>query len=123
LDARARVVEFDLVQAAKDRSKRGLEILVECMEDTGADWNTRLKAIELLFERGYGRAQIQAVIETNHRFVVAPQVMPLDQWLNRLHWRIRTSVRPAIFLANLSPMSSSRRASIGHRATATSERA
>jgi hypothetical protein len=78
-----RVVLWDLQQAAKEASKRGLEILKQCMEDTTCDWNTRLRAIELLFERGYGRAQISAVIESNHRFVVAPDVMDLDQWLER----------------------------------------
>jgi hypothetical protein len=76
-------VTWDLQQAAKDKSKRGLEILEQCMEDTTCDWNTRLKAIEMLWERGYGRPQIQAVIETNHNFCIAPEVMELGQWLER----------------------------------------
>ena len=78
-----RVVLWDLQQAAKDKSKRGLEILEQCMEDTTCDWNTRLKAVELLFERAYGRPQIQAVVETNHNFCIAPDVMELDLWLER----------------------------------------
>jgi hypothetical protein len=72
-----------LAQAAKDKSKRGLEILTECMEDTNCEWPVRLKAIELLWERGYGRAQISAVIQSEHRFVVAPAVMEQSAWLER----------------------------------------
>ena len=42
-----RVVLWDLQQAAKDKSKRGLEILEQCMEDTTCDWPTRLRAVEV----------------------------------------------------------------------------
>ena len=37
------------------------------------------RRIELLFERGYGRPQLNAVIQTEHKFVVAPAVLPIDE--------------------------------------------
>jgi hypothetical protein len=77
------VVLWDLQQAAKDKSQRGLEILTQCMEDTEADWNTRLKAIELLWERGYGRPQVSVDMNLHHNFCVAPDVMELGAWLER----------------------------------------
>jgi hypothetical protein len=60
-----------------------LEILTACMEDTEADWNTRLKAVELLWERGYGRPQVSVDVNTTHNFCVAPEVMELGAWLER----------------------------------------
>jgi hypothetical protein len=80
---RPSVVTWDLQQAAKDKSARGLEILTQCMEDTGADWNTRLKAVELLWERGYGRPQVSVDMNLHHNFCVAPDTMELGQWLER----------------------------------------
>ena len=80
---RPSVILWDLQQAAKDKSKRGLEILTQCMEDTTADWNTRLKAVELLWERGYGRPQQSIDMNLNHNFAEVPAVMGLDQWLER----------------------------------------
>jgi hypothetical protein len=76
-----RVVLWDLQQAAKDRSARGLEILEQCMEDTTADWNTRLKAIEMLWERGYGKPQVSVALNATHSFAEVPQTMELDEWL------------------------------------------
>jgi hypothetical protein len=69
--------------AARDKSKRGLEILEQCMEDTTCDWNTRLKAVELLWERGYGRPQVSVDVNTTHNFCIAPDVMELGVWLER----------------------------------------
>ena len=77
------VVLWDLQQAAKDKSKRGLEILEQCMEDTTCDWPTRLRAIELLWERGYGRPQVSVDMAVNHNFCIAPDVMPIGEWLER----------------------------------------
>ena len=77
------VVLWDLQQAAKDKSKRGLEILEQCMEDTTCDWPTRLRAIELLWERGYGRPQVSVDMNLQHNFCIAPDVMPIDAWLER----------------------------------------
>ena len=78
-----RVVLWDLQQAAKDKSKRGLEILEQCMEDTTCDWPTRMRAFEMLWERGYGRPQQSIDMNLNHNFAEVPAVMGLDQWLER----------------------------------------
>jgi hypothetical protein len=78
-----RMVMYDLRAAARSYSEEGMRILIECMKDTKAEWPVRLKAIELLWERGYGKPEIRAAIETEHRFVVAPQTMPVGQWLER----------------------------------------
>jgi hypothetical protein len=77
------VVLWDLQQAAKDKSRRGLEILEQCMEDTTCDWNTRLKAVELLFERAYGRPQVSVDMNMTHNFAEVPETMPLGLWLER----------------------------------------
>jgi hypothetical protein len=77
------VVLWDLQQAARDKSERGLAILVECMEDAEADWNTRLRAIELLWERGYGRPQVSVDLNMTHSFAEVPQVMSLEEWVAR----------------------------------------
>jgi hypothetical protein len=80
---RPSVVLWDLQQAAKDKSKRGLEILQECMEDTTCEWPVRLKAIEMLWERGYGRPQVSVAMNMNHNFAVVPEVMGQAEWLER----------------------------------------
>ena len=76
-------VQYDLKMAARSHTEEGLQILLECMRDKNADWSQRLRAIELLFDRGHGKAPIQATIETNHKFVVCPDTMPIDLWLER----------------------------------------
>jgi hypothetical protein len=53
------------------------------MEDTTCDWPTRLRAIELLWERGYGRPQVSVDMAVNHNFCIAPDVMPIGEWLER----------------------------------------
>jgi hypothetical protein len=77
----SRAVQYDLRMAARSHSDEGMKILMECMRDRKADWGTRLKAIELLWERGYGKPEIRAAIDNEHRFVIAPNTMQIDEWL------------------------------------------
>jgi hypothetical protein len=72
---------WDLKQAARSHSEEGMQILLQCMRDRKADWNTRLKAIELLWERGYGRPEQHGDVNVSHRFVIAPNTMAIDEWL------------------------------------------
>jgi hypothetical protein len=77
------VVLWDLQQAAKEASEEGLEILKGCMRDETCDWPTRLRAIELLWERGYGKPQVSVAVNAMHSFAEVPQVMSQDDWLRR----------------------------------------
>jgi hypothetical protein len=77
----SKAVQYDLRMAARSYSGEGMKILLECMRDKKADWNTRLKGIELLWERGYGKPEIRAAIESEHRFVIAPEQMPIGEWM------------------------------------------
>lgn len=41
---------------AREHTEAAIRTLVECMNDTGAKWVSRLKAAEILLDRGYGKA-------------------------------------------------------------------
>jgi hypothetical protein len=77
------VVVYNLRQAAKSHSEEGLNIALQCMRDAKADWSQRLRAIELIWAYGFGRPQMSLEVNTEHRFVVAPDQMPVDLWLER----------------------------------------
>jgi hypothetical protein len=77
-------VLWDLQQAAKEASEEGLEILKGCMRDETCDWPTRLRAVEMLWERGYGRPQVSVAMNMTHAFAEVPQVeTDVNVWLAR----------------------------------------
>lgn len=45
-----------LRQLARTHTDDAIAILVACMNDTGAKWVSRLKAAEILLDRGWGKA-------------------------------------------------------------------
>jgi hypothetical protein len=50
----------DVAAAAREHTQEGLETLVTAMRDGGAPWNARIRAVELILERGWGKP-MQAV--------------------------------------------------------------
>jgi hypothetical protein len=72
---------WDLRQAAKRHSEEGLNIILGCMNDPAADWSHRIRAVELLWAYGYGKPVQEAAIDVSHKFVIAPEVLPVDEWV------------------------------------------
>ena len=75
------VVIWDLKMAARKHCPKALQRIAECLDDE--DKKVRLMAAQIMLERGYGKPEQHVDAEVNHQFVIAPQVMPLDQWLAR----------------------------------------
>jgi hypothetical protein len=73
------LVRFDLKQAARAYCPEAIEIIARCMRSD--DERVAVMAANIMLERGYGKPEQRADVDVNHRFVVAPQVMPLDRWL------------------------------------------
>jgi hypothetical protein len=81
LHERPAVITWDLKMAARSFCKEALTFIVETMRDPNETRDTRMKAAGMLLERGYGRPLQEAVVDVNHAFVVAPQTLPVDEWL------------------------------------------
>jgi hypothetical protein len=79
----SKAIVWDLRMAARAYCKEALDFIVETMRDPNENRDTRLKAAGMLLERGYGRPLQEAVVDMNHRFVVAPDTMDIDTWLKR----------------------------------------
>jgi hypothetical protein len=82
-DQRPAVVTWDLKQAARAMCPEALEFIYQTMRDAEVNRDTRLRAAQLLLERGFGRPEVTAEVDVQHRFCVAPDVMPVDLWLSR----------------------------------------
>jgi hypothetical protein len=72
---------YDLKQAMRALCPEAAEVVKRCLKSE--DEKIALAAAQIAFERGYGRPELHAEVEINHRFVVAPDVMPLSEWLLR----------------------------------------
>jgi hypothetical protein len=80
--ARARMaIVWDLRTAAKALSEEGMKILSGCMRDPNASWSERIRAVELIWNYGWGRPEITAHIDQTHRFAVVPAVQSREEWL------------------------------------------
>ena len=75
------VVIWDLKMAARKHCPKALQRIAECLDDE--DKKVRLMAAQIMLERGYGRPEQHVDAEVTHNFCVAPDTMPLDQWLAR----------------------------------------
>jgi|SRR6516162_5536500 hypothetical protein len=75
------MVIYDLRQAARRNTPEAFQFIVATMRNEDADDRVRLAAAEIILERAYGKPQQQAQIDVQHRFVVAPNTMELEQWL------------------------------------------
>jgi len=74
-----RVLLWDFKAAVREQCPRALERVVECLDDP--DKKVRLAAAELLLAYGHGKPQVAVELNATHAFVIAPEVMPLGQWL------------------------------------------
>jgi hypothetical protein len=75
------VVIWDLKMAARQHCPKALQRIAECLDDE--DKKVRLMAAQIMLERGYGKAEQHVDSEVTHNFCIAPDVMPLDAWLER----------------------------------------
>jgi hypothetical protein len=41
----------------------------------------RLIAADLMLSRGYGKPEVQADLTATHKFCIAPETLPLEEWL------------------------------------------
>ena len=65
--------------AARAHCEKALEVIARCLQSD--DERIALMAAGIMLDRGFGKPEQHADVEANHRFVIAPQVMPLDKWL------------------------------------------
>ena len=75
------VVIWDLKMAARKHCPKALQRIAECLDDE--DKKVRLMAAQIMLERGYGKPEQHVDAEVTHNFCIAPQTMPVDQWLAR----------------------------------------
>ena len=75
------VVIWDLKMAARKHCPKALQRIAECLDDE--DKKVRLMAAQIMLERGYGKPEQHVDAEVAHNFCIAPDTMPLDQWLAR----------------------------------------
>ena len=75
------VVIWDLKMAARKHCPKALQRIAECLDDE--DKKVRLMAAQIMLERGYGKPEQHVDAEMTHNFCIAPQTMPVDQWLAR----------------------------------------
>lgn len=67
----------DLNQLAKVFTVDALTVLVECIQDTEANMADRLRASEIMLNRGWGRAKETVDINTTSGGPAAPDIMAL----------------------------------------------
>jgi hypothetical protein len=70
---------FDLREVARSHTPEAIAVIAAAMKDK--DPKVRLLAASIICDRAYGKPDIHAEINTTHSFCVAPQVMPIDEWL------------------------------------------
>ena len=68
----------DLNQLAKVFTVEALTVIVECIEDVSCNMSDRLRASEILLNRGWGRAKEHVQVDnTTHVVIDAPDIMAL----------------------------------------------
>jgi hypothetical protein len=76
-------IVWDLKMAARSYCQEALDYIVGVMRDSNSPQPNRLKAAEILLERGYGKPHVSVEVNTEHKFVVAPNTMDQETWLAR----------------------------------------
>jgi hypothetical protein len=76
-----RVVVWDLKQAARSMCKEALLFIQATMRNEAINHDTRLRAAQILLERGYGRPEVQVEVDMTHKFAVVPAVLSREEWL------------------------------------------
>ena len=68
----------DLNQLAKVFTVEALTVVVECIQDTECNMSDRLRALEILFNRGWGKAKEHVQVDsTTHVVIDAPDIMAM----------------------------------------------
>ena len=68
----------DLNQLAKVFTVEALTVIVECIQDVDCNMSDRLRASEILLNRGWGRAKEHVQVDsTTHVVIDAPDIMAL----------------------------------------------
>jgi hypothetical protein len=75
------MVIYDLKQAARKLCPEAMKLIEECLHHK--DKRIALTAAEIILERAYGKPEQQADVNVQHRFVIAPQTMEIEEWLER----------------------------------------
>ena len=73
------VILWDLKQNARSLCPKALKRAEALMDHE--DGRIAMAAIELILAYGYGKPEQHVAIESEHRFVVAPAVLPIDEWM------------------------------------------
>jgi hypothetical protein len=75
----AQMVKFDLREAARQYCPKALEVIAGCLDHRDA--KVRLLAASIMLERGYGKPEVRADLTATHKFCIAPETLPIDEWL------------------------------------------
>jgi hypothetical protein len=78
-DRVARMVLFDVREAARAHCAKAVEVLGRALDD--ADPKVRILAATALLNRGYGLPHVQVDSNVQHKFCIAPETMSIDDWL------------------------------------------
>jgi hypothetical protein len=70
---------WELRQEARRHSPKALQRIVECLDDENK--KIRLMAADMILNRAWGRPELSVELNADHSFVVAPNTLPLDEWL------------------------------------------
>jgi hypothetical protein len=70
---------YDLKQAMRALCPEAAEVVKRCLKSDNE--KVALLAAQIAFDRGFGRPEVSAEVEMNHKFVIAPDTLPLDEWL------------------------------------------
>ena len=73
------IVMYDLKQAMRALCPEAAKVVKRCLKSD--DEKIALLAAQIAFDRGFGKPEVSAEVEVSHKFVVAPNTLPIDEWL------------------------------------------
>src|SRR6516162_6086914 len=75
------IVMYDLKQAMRALCPEAAEVVKRCLHSK--DEKIALIAAQIAFDRGFGRPEVHAGVDVNHKFAyaVVPEVLTREAWL------------------------------------------
>jgi hypothetical protein len=73
------MIVFDLREAARKHCPKAIEVVAKCLDHKDA--KVRLLAANIMLERGYGKPEVKADLTATHKFCIAPETLPVEEWL------------------------------------------
>jgi hypothetical protein len=70
---------YDLKQAMRALCPEAAKVVKRCLKSE--DEKIALMAAQIAFDRGFGKPEVSAEVEVSHKFVIAPNTLPIDEWL------------------------------------------